>query len=41
MVDKWLECEKMMLEGEVRIPKENRKCANIYVTDHGGFTAVA
>ena len=40
-VDKWFEGEKMMLEGEVRIQKENGKCAKIFVTDRGGFTAIA
>ena len=40
-VDKWFESEKMMLEGEVRIQKENGKCANFFATDRGGFTAVA
>ena len=40
-VDKWFECEKMMLEGEVPIQKENGKCAKFFATDHGGFTAVA
>ena len=40
-VDKWFECEKMMLEGEVRIQKENGKCAKFFATDRGGFTAVA
>ena len=41
MVDKWFEREKMMLEGEVRIQKENGKCAKFFATDRGGFTAVA
>ena len=40
-VDKWFEHEKMMLEGEVRIQKENGKCAKFVATDRGGFTAVA
>ena len=40
-VDKWFERENMMLEGEVRILKENGKCAKFFVTDRGGFTAVA
>ena len=40
-VDKWFEREKMMLEGGVRIQKENRKCAKFFATDRGGFTAVA
>ena len=40
MVDKWFE-EKMMLEGEVRIQKENGKCAKFFATDRGGFTAIA
>ena len=40
-VDKWFECEKLMLEGEVRIQKENGKCAKFFATDRGGFTAVA
>ena len=39
--DKWFECEKMMLEGEVQILKENGKCAKFFVTDRGGFTAIA
>ena len=40
-VDKWFERDKMILEGEVRIQKENGKCAKFFATDHGGFTAVA
>ena len=40
-VDKWFEHEKMMLEGEVRIQKENGKCAKFFATDCGGFTPVA
>ena len=40
-VDKWFEREKMMLEGEVRIQKENGKCAKFFDTDRGGFTVVA
>ena len=40
-IDKWFEREKMMLEGEVRIQKENGKCAKFFATDRGGFTAVA
>ena len=40
-VDKWFEHEKMMLEGEVRIQKENGKRAKFFVTDRGGFTAIA
>ena len=40
-VDNWFECEKMMLEGEVRIQKENGNCAKFFATDRGGFTAVA
>ena len=40
-VDKWFEREKMMLEGEVRIQKENGKCAKFFATDRGGFTAIA
>ena len=40
-VDKWFEREKMMLEGEVRIQKENGKCAKFFATDRGGFSAVA
>ena len=39
-VDKWFEFEKMMLEGEVWIQKENWKCAKFFVADRGGFTAV-
>ena len=40
-IDKWFEREKMMLEGEVRIQKQNGKCAKFFATDHGGFTSVA
>ena len=40
-VDKWFEREKMMLEGGVRIQKENKKCAKFFATDRGGFTAIA
>ena len=40
-VDKWFECEKMVLEDEVRIQKENGNCAKFFATDRGGFTAVA
>ena len=40
-VDKWFEREKMMLEGEVWIQKENGKCSKFFATDRGGFTAVA
>ena len=39
-VDKWFEREKMMLEDEVRIQKENGMC-QVFLTDRGGFTAVA
>ena len=31
----------MMLEGGVRLRKENGKCAKFFVADRGGFTAVA
>ena len=40
-VDKWFEGEKMMLEGEVRIQKQNRKCAKFFATDCGGFSSIA
>ena len=40
-VDKWFQREKMMLEGEVRIQKENGKCAKFFVTDRGGYTVFA
>ena len=40
-VDKWFEREKMMLEGEVRIQKENGKCRKFFATDCDGYTAVA
>ena len=40
-IDKWFEREKMMLEGEVWIQRQNGKCAKFFVTDHGGFTSVA
>ena len=36
-VDKWFEREKMMLEGGVRIQKENGKCVKFFATDRGGF----
>ena len=41
VVDKWFEREKMMLEGEVRIKKENGKCAKFFATDRDGFTAIS
>ena len=40
-VDKWFKREKMMLEGEARIQKENGKCAKFFATDRGGYTAIA
>ena len=40
-IDKWFEREKMMLEGEVWIKKQNGKCAMFFATDRGGFTSVA
>ena len=40
-IDKWFQCGKMMLEGEVRIQKQNGKCAKFFATDHGGFSSVA
>ena len=40
-VDKWFEREKMMLEGEVWIQKENGKCAKFFAADRGGFIAIA
>ena len=40
-IDKWFEREKMILEGEVRIQKQNGKCAKFFATDRGGFTSVA
>ena len=41
VVDKWFEREKMMLEGEVWIQKENGKSAMFFATDRGGFTTIA
>ena len=41
MIDKWFEREKIMLEGEVWIQKQNGKCAKFFATDHGGFSSVA
>ena len=40
-IDKWFEHEKMMVEGEVRIQKQNGKCAKFFATDRGGFSSVA
>ena len=40
-IDKWFLCEKMMLEGEIRIQKQNGKCAKFFATDRGGFSSVA
>ena len=40
-IDKWLEREKMMLEGEVWIQNQNGKCSKFFVTDRGGFSSVA
>ena len=41
MIDKWFQHEKTMLEGEVRIQKQNGKCAKFFATDRGGFLSVA
>ena len=41
VIDKWFEHEKMMLEGEVRIQKQNGKCSKFFATDQGGFSSVA
>ena len=40
-IDKWFQREKMMLEGEVQIQKQNGKCAKFFATDCGGFSSVA
>ena len=40
-IDKWFLREKMILEGEVRIQKQNGKCAKFFATDQGGFSSVA
>ena len=39
-IDKWFKCEKMMVEGEVQIQKQNGKCAKLFATDRGGFSSV-
>ena len=36
-IDKWFLREKMILEGEVRIQKQNGKCAKFFATDRGWF----
>ena len=40
-IDKWFEREKMMLDGEVRIQKQNGKCEKFFATDRGCFTSIA
>ena len=40
-IDKCFEREKMILEDEVRIQKQNGKCSKFFVTDRGGFSSVA
>ena len=40
-IDKWFQHQKMMLEGEIQIQKQNGKCAKFFATDHGGFSSVA
>ena len=40
-IDKWFLREKMILEGEVRIQKQNGKCAKFFATNRGGFSSVA
>ena len=37
VIDKWFQCEKMMLESEIQTPKHNRKCEKFYASDRGGF----
>ena len=41
MIDKWFQCEKMMLEGEIWTQKQNGKCEKFIATDQGGFSSVA
>ena len=41
VIDKWFQHEKMMLEGEIQIQKQNGKCAKFFATDRGGFSSVA
>ena len=40
-IDKWFEREKMMLEGEVQIQKQNGKSSKFFATDQGVFSSVA
>ena len=41
VIDKWFKREKMMLEGEVRIQKQNGKCSKFFATIWGGFSSIA
>ena len=40
-IDKWFEREKMMLEGEAQIQKQNGKSSKFFATDQGGVSSVA
>ena len=40
-IDKCFQCEKVMLEGEIRTQKQNGKCEKFFATDRGGFSSVA
>ena len=39
-IDKWFQCEKMVLESDIRTHKQNRKCEKFYASDRGGFLAI-
>ena len=41
MIDKWFQREKMMLDGEIWIQKQNGKWEKVFATDWGGFSSVA
>ena len=41
LIDKWFQHEKILLEGEGRIQKQNGKCAKFFATDRGSFSSVA
>ena len=41
VIDKWFQCEKMMLESELRTQEQNGKCEKFYATDRSGFSSVA
>ena len=41
VIDKWFQCEKMVLESQIQTQKQNGKCEKSFATDWCGFSSVA